>query len=283
MKLKVNWFVPPPLSLISKARGFDQARGLEVLATVTTGSDAQFEALCAGEADAVVTAMDNVLMWNRRGRIEDIRIVAQIEAATGFILVARADAGRVEDLVGSDLLVDSAENGFAIALRALLHDAGIPAEAYRMIVVGGVRERFGAFKAGRGQATLLATFVEDAAVQAGFHTLARIDTLFPGMPGQGLAVRTGAMARAEPAIRAWLGAMDEARAWASENPGPARAIVEETGVPAPVVDTLLAGIPDSFQPRNAEIFQDQRRRLGLPGADGGIEMLVDDRLFRTLA
>lgn len=283
MELKIIWFVPPPLALIAETQGFNAARGLDVEHVVTRGSDQQYEALVDGTADAAITAMDNVLMWNRRGAFSDVRIVAQTETETGLILVARQGLYSLAALKGSELLVDCAENGFAVALCAMLHDAGMRPEDYRMTVVGGVRERFNALMEGRGDATLLATFLEDAALAKDCTTLARVDDVYPDFPGQGLATRTGALKRTGPALAAWLSAMQEARVWARHNADAARSIVSEAGFPPTVAKILISTIPLSFRPNPAGIalLLSQRRQMGLPGAKGTNEILVDTTLLTS--
>src|SRR5262245_25596928 len=121
--LNVSCFVPPALAVVAQRRGFFVARGVAMHSTLTTSSDEQFEKLVDGRCDVAVTAMDNVIGWNRRGAGGDFRIVAQIESTTPLFLFVQPAITSLEMLADRAILVDSTENGFVVALRAMLADA----------------------------------------------------------------------------------------------------------------------------------------------------------------
>src|SRR3954470_8521334 len=150
--LRLLWFVPAPLAVV--AQGLKLTSGVTLQAERNPSSDAQYHALASGEADAVVTAMDNVMDWNlRSGGPGDLKIIAQLERTTPLTLVGQKGRTALQELRGGTILVDAPRNGFIVALRARLAEAGIGPETCALEPVGGVKERHDALLAGQGDAT----------------------------------------------------------------------------------------------------------------------------------
>jgi ABC-type nitrate/sulfonate/bicarbonate transport system substrate-binding protein len=270
------WFVPPLLALVA-AR--DQ-RSVATQAVRNRSSDEQFAALVAGEVDAVVTSMDNVIGWNRRVGPQDFRVVAQIERTTPLTLVARAGRSNVGSLRGADILVDAPENGFVIALRAMLADAGIGPDEYHLVPAGGVQERLEALLARQGVATFLGPPFDAMALKAGFVSVASVQQSYPAFPGQGIVMRTGSRARG--LVRAWLGDLERARQMVQERASLARQTVIAAGLHIAVADTMIALNPRSLRPTSegVALLSAHRSTLGLPGGDSDYAAIVDDSLIR---
>jgi ABC-type nitrate/sulfonate/bicarbonate transport system substrate-binding protein len=269
--LRVIWFVPPALDRLSNRPA------ATVIGTLTKSSDEQFDALLAGEQNAAVTSMDNVIAWNRRGTGDMFRIVAQIEATTSLALFALPDFDSVAALAGARLLVDAVENGFVIALRALLHDAGVPFQSCKVEPAGGVRERLDALLARRGDATLLGPPFSEMAAAAGMRRLADIDQTYPAFPGQGVVVRRDLDADALANLVSWLAVLEEARTVALADQRSAAARLEAMGTPPAVAAVLVGAIPRSLAPnrQGVELLIEQRRKLELKGGDASFGDLVD--------
>lgn len=277
MRLNINWFVPPPMALVAEELGFYRRRDLEVEATQTRSSDQQFDALITAEADAAITAMDNVMMWNRRPGAGDLRIVAQTERTSLLTVVARGHITALDQLRNATLLVDSPDNGFVVALCVVLADAGLTAEDYRLDPVGGVWERFEALRDGRGDATLLSPMFDAQVLAAGCHVLARVNERYPQFPGQGLVARASRLPEVSAALAAWLDAMDEGRRWIGEHPDEALGLLEAKGFRPAAAETMLATMPETWTPdrKGVELIIAQRKQSGRPGADLGYSDLVD--------
>lgn len=273
--LRLQWFVPSPLAVVADA--WQLAAGVALQAERNPSSDAQFEALAAGRVDAVVTAMDNVMDWNLRAGPQDLCIVAQLERTTPLTLVGQRGRVGVEGLRGARILVDAPRNGFIVALRALLAEHGIGPDAFSLDLVGGVKERFDALMAGRGDATLLGPPFDAMALQAGFSRIASVQEHYPAFPGQGLVVSARAIGHLRPALSAWLGALDTARKRIAGEPDAARLALTQAGFPAPAVDAMLRTTVDTLRPDRAgvDLLIAQRRLTGLPGADTHYDVLVD--------
>lgn len=275
--LKVIWFVPPAIQLVAAHRGFLVERQVAIEGTPTGSSDEQFEALRDGRQDAAITAMDNVIMWNRRPGGGDFRIVGQIEATTVISLVARAEFSAIAMLRGRRLLVDSADNGFVIALRALLADAGVDFGECQVLEAGGVKERFARLLAGEGDATLLGPPFAGLAEANGMRGLAQVDQVYPGFPGQGIVIRAGLPAERRDEIVRWLAALERARAECRSDAGAAAQALVAAGTDPAVASTLANAVSDRLTPDRpgVELLLAQRRQLGLPGAEDAYEDLVD--------
>ncbi|KAA0999179.1 ABC transporter substrate-binding protein [Paraburkholderia panacisoli] len=275
--IRVMWFVPPLLAMVA-AR--DQ-NAIVTRATRNRSSDEQFHALVADEVDAVVTSMDNVIGWNRRLGPQDLRVVAQIERTTPLTLVARCGRSNVSSLRGADILVDATDNGFVTALRAMLADAGIGADEYRLVPAGGVQERLEALLARQGVATLLGPPFDAMALKAGFVRISSVQESYPEFPGQGIVMRTD-NSRARELVGAWLEDLERARQAVHTSPELARQAVVATGLQTAAADAMIALNPESLRPTSegVALLVAHRQALGLAGRDSHYASLVDDSLIR---
>ena len=277
--LRLLWFVPSPVAVVADAWGL--TTGVTVHAERNASSEAQFDALASGQVDAVVTAIDNVMDWNLRDGPRDLCVIAQMESTTPLTLVGRKGRTSLEGLRGSTLLVDAPCNGFIVALRAMLADSGVGPDAYALESVGGVKERFDALLAGRGDATLLGPPFDAMALQTGLVRIAGVQERYPAFPGQGLVVSAGSIERLRPALSLWLNALEQARIRMGSDAGAARQALARAGFPAPAIDAMVLSTPATLHPDRAgvELLIEQRRKVGLPGADTAYEALVDASLL----
>lgn len=273
--LRLLWFVPSPMAILADA--WKLTSDIPIHTERNPSSDAQFDALASGQADAVVTSMDNVMDWNLRVGPQDLRIFAQMEQTTPLTLVGQKGRGGVETLRGATILVDAPNNGFVVALRAMLAEHQVGPDAYAMEPVGGVKERFEALMGGHGDATLLGPPFDGMALQAGLSRMASVQEHYPTFPGQGLVVSARAAERLHPSLSAWLNALDIARQRMVCEPDVARQALALSGLPAPAVEAMVRSMADSLRPDRAgvELLIKQRRMIGLPGADTRYEQLVD--------
>lgn len=279
MALKTIWFVPPVIAGAANRAGFSAAAGVTAEGVQTRSSDEQFEALRDGRMDAAVTAMDNVVLWNRRPGGGDFRIVAQIEANTGLSLFARPEFGSIAQLAARRLLVDSPHNGFVVVLRSMLADAGVDWDACEIIEAGGVKERLDQLASGAGDATLLGPLFAEMAEAQGLRRLCDADAAYPGFPGQGLVVRQSLIDARGEELTAWLGALEQARAACFADPTGTAATLAAGGLPLLAAERLANFVGETLLPSRdgIDLLLGQRRRLGLPGGDETYDNLVDLR------
>lgn len=271
--LRVMWFVPPAVAV---AASWGKPPGFHLESSRTQSSDEQYQLLCEGAVDAVVTSIDNVLHWNQRKGPGDFVVVAQMETTTPLHLIGSPTLSVPADLEGANILVDAPQNGFVIALRALLQQAGLGAGDYRLTPVGGVRERFSALIEGQGDATLLGPPFDTMAVQRGLKHIATIQDVFAGFPGQGLVVRTS-VSHANGALKTWVRMLQASLTTVPGDTEKLKEALNSLGLPAEAVTALVNTFPSTLVPsrEGIELLIAQRALLGLPGANVTYEQVVD--------
>lgn len=282
MTLKVIQFAPLPIGMLADAC----LPGSACLATFdrTTSSDQQYEHLRSGLSDAAVTAMDNVIAWNRRSPDLDFRVIAQVEQTTELALVARDGIETIDDLRSRLLLVDAPNNGFVIALRALLARSGISSGDFRLEPAGGVTERLESLLAGRGDATLLGPPFVARALEEGCRVLAKVNDVWPAFPGQGLVVARSRLAEIRPKLLAWLSHLVQARDWARAFPREAVKMLEKAGMPDELASIIVAAIPSSLVPsaESCELLLEHRRLFDPQAASLTCVDFVDSAIARGI-
>lgn len=276
--LRAMWFVPPALATIACA--LPVSAGRQPSASRNPSSDAQYEALVAGEVDVVVTAIDNVLAWNQRAGPRDFRVVAQIERTTPLALVGRPGMTSLNALADANILVDSPDNGFVIALKAMLHDAGLGADRYRLTPVGGVKERFDALLSAAGDATLLGPPFDSLALAQGLSMVTTVQGHYPAFPGQGVVIRSANEA-ARPKVAEWLCDLERVRVAMQDQAEWAESVLTGAGLPPAAVTAMLTSAPASLRPDAAGIalLISHRKALGLPGSSEQYATIVDESLL----
>lgn len=281
--LRVMWFVQPPVVVVASALGLVASDAVDGVRNQS--SDEQFEALSAGRVDLAVTAMDNVIAWNRRQGPADFRIVAQIERTTPLHLIARPGLKALDDVRGGTVLVDAPGNGFVIALRAMLAEAGLGADSYTLCPAGGVKERFDALLAGQGACTLLGPPFDIMALSAGLVRLAVVQERYPEFPGQGLVMRLGAIETLRARVTAWLRGIDAASRCMADDDAAVRQALLQAGFPEAAVPAMVQMRPRSLRPDRAgvELIVQHRRQLGLAGGDDGYDVLINESLLPAAA
>lgn len=272
--LRIRWFVPPTVAVVADA--LQLTSGIHLQTERNPSSESQFEALSLGYADAVVTAIDNIMDWNTRAGAGDFKVVAQVERTTPLTLVSRQALRTVRQLRGATVLVDAPHNGFIVALRAILVEAGVQMDEYKLQSVGGVKERFDAILNGEGDATLLGPPFDAVALQRGLFHVLTVQERHPEFPGQGLVVRTRTLDKLRPALSEWLRCLEQAATQVRQNTDAVVKALTATGIPAEPGD-LLQAIPITLRPDQAGInlLIRQRRSVGLPGADTSYAELID--------
>lgn len=229
-------FSRPPALVAALRAGFFAREGLEVVYTKATGSGQQLAALVEGTYDVAHTAADNIVARVDGGA--DLRIVLVADLGVEHRLVGASAIHTCADVAGRTLAVDAAESGHAVLAYALLAEAGVAREAYRVLPVGATRARFDALRDGRAQAAMLNAPHDEQAVAAGCHVLADAALRFPGHPGLTVVVHGawGTEHRAE--VVAYCRALIAGARWAAD---PANAEAVTTLVVADEgIDRVLA-------------------------------------------
>lgn len=274
--LKVMWFVPPPIVIVAASTG-----GLEVEGVRTTSSNEQFEQLVAGNCDAVVTAMDNVFAWKRRSPDNDFEIIGEIEKTTPLSLIAKNEVKAIRDLKGGVILVDAPENGFVVALMAILKVGGLSRSDYQLKEVGGVKERFDALATNAGDATLLGPPFSAMALASGMTEITRVQNVFPFFPGQGIVVKKSLPLEIKHEVMNWVACLEKTRQSVAQDDSLAKAALTKAGYDEYSARAAIANFPLALIPseNGIEILQGHRRLLDLPGYSDTYEQLVSHDLL----
>ncbi len=265
MRLRQIVFVAPAVARVAEEAGFLARHGLQVDTAFTRSSTEQLEGLRDGTWDLGYTAIDNVVAWNTAGRA-DLAMLLQAERTTALWLFARPERRSVGELRDTELGVDAVDTGFALVLRRMLRENGVPDEAQRLVSIGGTHLRLEALLRGEISATLLNPPFDERARAAGMRELARSTDILPDYPGVVAVATRGWIERNADAVRRYTRALLETAAWVrAGHEDEARRIVEGTGLsPVAARDAVDSITPDlEVSVRGVETVIDLRRQLGL--------------------
>jgi len=151
----------------------------------TTGSVAQMTGLAAADCDIAMTAFDNVVAYVEGQGEAPIGPQPEFFAFLGsddsfLSLVAQPETKRVHDLRGRRISVDAATTGYAFALFDLLERAGVSAEDYSLVRIGGMAQRFADLCRGGCAATLLSTPYDLLAEKQGLRVVQDVERPYQG-------------------------------------------------------------------------------------------------------
>src|SRR3954465_8642757 len=107
--LRLIQFVPVAVQVVADKLGLFAERGLRLETSRTRSAPEQRDRLLAGEFDAGLTAIDNLIAWNAVGA--DFVLVAQLERTTVLDLIASRGIASFADLRGARFAVDSPVTG----------------------------------------------------------------------------------------------------------------------------------------------------------------------------
>jgi ABC-type nitrate/sulfonate/bicarbonate transport system substrate-binding protein len=276
-------FVVPAAVQVAQRRGLFATAGVEVRTSTVPSSHAQRADLDAGRADVAITATDNLFAWNAAG--SDVAVIAQIETTTDLALMIRPGVSALDELDVVRLAVDAPTNGFAIVAYAMMSRLGRPPSRYRVVEVGGVRERFDALAEGRVDASLLAPPLDELGVARGMTVVMRVRGISASYPGLGVVTSRGLVESRLDELAAYLHALDEANRWLRVAP---RSDVEQElaalGLGPAAVSSALATVPAGLLPsaQGLDVLTRLRDELGMrvPGAPAAAD-LVDLRPLRS--
>jgi ABC-type nitrate/sulfonate/bicarbonate transport system substrate-binding protein len=134
-------------------QGLFAARGLDVVMTYTTSSEAQREALAHATCDIAHAAVDNAVAMVDVAK-EDVIIVVGLDPSFNRFVV-QPEIASYEDLRGKTLGVDAPDTAFALIAYDILARKGLPRGSYRVEAVGATRFRLEALQQRRIDAAML--------------------------------------------------------------------------------------------------------------------------------
>jgi ABC-type nitrate/sulfonate/bicarbonate transport system substrate-binding protein len=164
---------------VGQDKGLFAEQGLEIELISTVNSIAQMTGLIDGAFDIAMTAIDNVIAYMEdQGEATTRRkpdIVAVMGSSSGFLsLIVAPHIHSFHDLRGTTLSVDAMTTGYAFTLRRMLAMRGLGEDDYRLVKVGGMKQRYEALIRNEQVGTLMVPPFTPMARDNGFNELATV-------------------------------------------------------------------------------------------------------------
>jgi ABC-type nitrate/sulfonate/bicarbonate transport system substrate-binding protein len=164
---------------VGRDKGFFAEQGFEIDLVHTVNSIQQMTGLIDGAYDIAMTAIDNVIAYNEGQGEAPTRnksdLVGVMGSSSGFLsLIVAPHIKSFGDLKGTTLSVDAMTTGYSFTLRRLLAMRGLTEDDYRLVKVGGMKERFEALIRNEQVGTLMVPPFTLMARDQGFNELAPV-------------------------------------------------------------------------------------------------------------
>ncbi|MDO8310031.1 MAG: hypothetical protein Q7V58_16960 [Actinomycetota bacterium] len=218
--VRIGQFSESPVLAAARARGLDQAFGLEIIRTRVPSSPGQFALLRDGDIDVAVTSPDNAILYattdrNPLGQRLPVRLLRAVDGGLGLALISRPEVDSVVELEAVTIAVDVLPSGFAILLKGLLRRLGVDVASATFVEAGSTPRRLESLLADEVQATILNAESRVAAEQAQMRVWSTSADLSTDYLGTVLAARPDASPHlVDPLLAMW----DEASRWLLEAP-----------------------------------------------------------------
>jgi len=261
LRVRQSVFIVPAIVEIARRRGFLMAADLDLTNSAIASSQAQWDKLATGRADIAITSADNLFAWNAAG--SDIAVIAQIESTTQLVLMTGPHVASLRDLDVVRLAVDAPGNGFAVVAYAMM--ARLACD-YKVVPVGGVRERFAALQNGAVDATLLAPPLDECGEELGMSAVMRITDLAPSYPGLAVVASRARLDAALAAVAAYLSSLNAANTWMRSVGGDeVSRELADMGFGSSAATAVLNSLPSTLLPSitGLELLQQMRAECGM--------------------
>lgn len=210
--LIINVFNVDAALAVGRAKGFFDAKGLDIEVIVTPNSTDQMRGLGNNSWQIVSTAFDNVLGWSgREGAV--IVAIAQVSEGVTLPVYVRPEIKNWDDLRGKALAVDAVDTAYALVLRRVLraHSLEMDRGDYTLVAKGTTGFRLESMTRGETFAGVLNSPWDAKAAAAGMVRFADHREVLPDYPGGVFAVsRNWAADNREILVRflrTWKGAL----------------------------------------------------------------------------
>jgi ABC-type nitrate/sulfonate/bicarbonate transport system substrate-binding protein len=162
---------------VGQDKGLFAEQGLDIELIATVNSIDQMTGLIDGGFDIAMTAIDNVIAYMEGQGEAPTRtkpdIVGVMGSSSGFLsLIVAPHIRSFEDLKGTTLSVDAMTTGYAFTLRRMLAIRGLAEDDYRLVKVGGMKQRYEALIRNEQAGTLMVPPFTLMARDQGFNELA---------------------------------------------------------------------------------------------------------------
>ena len=207
--------------------GLFEKYGMKVEAVSIRGSGVALAALAADEIQFLYCAADATIPGMAAG--SDAKLIASPLVGLPWVLLARKDIKRPEDLKGKSIAVTRAGDLTFRLARALLRKFNLTEEEVKLRTVGGTGqvEPFNAMHAGIAESALVTPPLDVRGRRNGFNLVYRLNDL--GVPAVYSSLHTNAKSLKErPAlVQKWVAALAEAIHFVEKNPDKGKATVSK--------------------------------------------------------
>jgi NitT/TauT family transport system substrate-binding protein len=201
--------------------------GIKVEFVSIRGSGVALAALAADEIQFLYCAADATIPGMAAG--SDAKLIAAPLVGLPWVLLARKDVKRVEDLKGKSIAVTRAGDLTFRLARALLRKFNLTESEVKILTVGGTGqiEPFNAMQTGIAEASLVTPPLDVRGRRSGFNLVYRLNDL--GLPAVYSSLHTNAKTLRERPLLAqrWVAALAESLQFVEKNPDKGKAAVSK--------------------------------------------------------
>ena len=201
--------------------------GIKVEFVSIRGSGVALAALAADEIQFLYCAADATIPGMAAG--SDAKLIAAPLVGLPWVMLARKDIKRVEDLKGKSIAVTRAGDLTFRLARALLKKFNLTESEVKILTVGGTGqiEPFNAMQTGIAEASLVTPPLDVRGRRAGFNLVYRLNDL--GLPAVYSSLHANAKTLRERPLLAqkWVAALAESLHFVEKNPDKGKAAVSK--------------------------------------------------------
>ena len=201
--------------------------GIKVEYVSIRGSGVALAALAADEIQFLYCAADATIPGMAAG--SDAKLIASPLVGLPWVMLARKDIKRVEDLKGKSIAVTRAGDLTFRLARALLKKFNLSESDVKILTVGGTGqvEPFNAMHAGIAEAALVTPPLDVRGQRNGFNLVYRLNDL--GVPSVYSSLHTNAKSLKERPglVQKWVAALAESLYFVEKNPDKGKAAVSK--------------------------------------------------------
>lgn len=207
----------------AQEKGIFEKYNLAMDLTFTRSSKMQMRGILEGKWDIGHTAVDNVISYDENEGADFAMYYGVGGVSLHFFV--QPDVQSFSDLKGKDFAVDAITTGFAFVLQKILHENGIKQGEYKLVSVGGTKQRYQAMKAQKSlHGTLLTPPFIGMARKAGFRDMGEITKYIPNYATSVGAARRSWAKEHSYVLERWVRAQKEACDWVFDPKNKAEAV-----------------------------------------------------------
>ena len=207
--------------------GLFEKYGMKVEAVSIRGSGVALAALAADEIQFLYCAADATIPGMAAG--SDAKLIASPLVGLPWVLLARKDVKRPEDLKGKSIAVTRAGDLTFRLARALLRKFNLTEDEVKLRTVGGTGqvEPFNAMHAGIAEAALVTPPLDVRGRRNGFNVVYRLNDLAVPAVYSSLHTNTKSLKERPTLVQKWVAALAQSIYFVEKNPDKGKAAVSK--------------------------------------------------------